>query len=68
MSIDGFVARQNARLTELYKLIAEQIKKDGGKEIHKNLRKLTEERDAIKNAVFLATRRGIGSEFQMKAE
>lgn len=68
MSIDRFVARQHERLAELQRAIDEQIKKDRGQHIKKNLRKLTEERDAIERAIFLATRRGLGSEYRQARE
>lgn len=59
MSIDGFVARQQARLAELEQLITAQIKRDKGVQVKKNLKSLVEERDKLKTAIDLATRKGL---------
>lgn len=61
MTIDGFVHRQEMRLHEINKKIAEQVAKDGGQQIHRNLKRWTAERDAIKSAIAKAQRRGLHS-------
>lgn len=59
MSIEGFVERSRSRIADLNERIAQEIKKDGGKKIHRHVAKEIAEKHALEDAIYKAVRKGV---------